>query len=489
MNRSLFHHGLLALTCTAALSGCVSMAPTYQRPEAPVHATFGQTAVATPDAASSAGLLPVAQLEWRSVFVDPQLQQVIALALDNNRDLRVAMLNIEAARAKYRIQGADLLPGIDASVSQTNTRSSAAGQGSQTGQVSRSASAQVGFSSWELDLFGRIRSLKDEALQTWLATAQTQRSTRMSLVAEVAGDWLAVGAGQQRLALARQTLASQRESLALTERRHAQGLLSGVDLASLQASMEAARADVAAYTTALAQARNALELVVGTPVDDALLPAARLAGDAVALAPLPAQLSSSVLLQRPDVLSAEHMLQAANADIGAARAAFFPTISLTAAAGSGSDALSSLFDSGSRQWSFVPTISLPIFRAGALKASLDQARISKEVSVAQYEKAIQSAFSEVADALALRASVDEQLDAQQARVAATTRARDLAQVRYRNGVDSRLELLDAQRTDDAAQQALVTLRLAEANNRVTLYKVLGGGADALSESEPVAVNE
>ncbi len=269
----------------------------------------------------------------------------------------------------------------------------------------------------------------------------------------------------------------------MTERRHAQGLLSGVDLASLQASVESARADVAAYTTSLAQARNALELVVGTAVSDDQLPAATTGTtDAVALAPLPAEMSSAVLLQRPDVLYAEHNLKAANDDIGAARAAFFPTISLTASTGSGSDALSSLFDSATKQWSFAPTISLPIFHAGALKASLDQAKISKDVSVAQYEKAIQSAFSEVADALATRATVDEQRDAQQARVAATTRARELAEVRYRNGIDSRLELLDAQRTDDAAQQDLVTLRLAEATNRVTLYKVLGGGADALAGS-------
>ncbi len=318
---------------------------------------------------------------------------------------------------------------MDATASHTAARSNTTGTGTGS-QASRSATAQVGFSSWELDLFGRIRSLKDEALQTWLATEQTQRSTRMSLVAEVAGDWLTVGAYQQRLKLAEQTLASQRESLALTERRHAQGLLSGVDLASLQASVESARADVAAYTTSLAQARNALDLVVGTSVRDELLPsAAANDAEAVALAPLPVELSSAVLLQRPDVLYAEHTLKAANADIGAARAAFFPTISLTASTGSGSDALSSLFDSGTKQWSFAPTISLPIFHAGALKASLDQAKISKDVSMAQYENAIQSAFSEVADTLATRATVDEQHDAQQARVKATTRARELAEER------------------------------------------------------------
>lgn len=465
---------VLAAACLAVLSGCVSMAPRYARPDAPVPQDFG----ALP--AADAAAVPVAELDWRQVFLDPQLQQVIALALDNNRDLRVAMLNIDKARASYRIQRADLLPGVDAGASHSAARSSAATSSSGTSQVSRSVSAEVGVSSWELDLFGRIRSLKNEALETWLATAQTQRSTRMSLVAEVAGDWLTVGAYRQRLALAQQTLASQRETLKLTEARHAQGVVSGVDLAQVQSSVESARADVAAYTTALAQARNALQLVVGAPVADTLLPGTDAAGDAVALAPLPADLSSTVLLQRPDVLYAEHTLKAANADIGAARAAFFPTIALTASTGRSSDQLSSLFDAGTRTWSFVPSITLPIFHAGALKASLDAARIEKDITVAQYEQAIQTAFSEVADALAARANIDEQLDAQRALVEVTQRSYTLAEARYRNGVDSYLDALDSQRSLYTAQQDLITLRLSEASNRVTLYKVLGGGADAQS---------
>ena len=465
---------MLAAACLAVLSGCASMAPRYARPDAPVPQDFG--ALPAVDAAA----VPVAELDWRQVFLDPQLQQVIALALDNNRDLRVAMLNIDKARASYRIQRADLLPGVDAGASHSAARSSAATSSSGTSQVSRSVSAEVGVSSWELDLFGRIRSLKNEALETWLATAQTQRDTRMSLVAEVAGDWLTVGAYRQRLALAQQTLASQRETLKLTEARHAQGVVSGVDLAQVQSSVESARADVAAYTTALAQARNALQLVVGAPVADTLLPGTDATGDAVALAPLPADLSSTVLLQRPDVLYAEHTLKAANADIGAARAAFFPTIALTASTGRSSDQLSSLFDAGTRTWSFVPSITLPIFHAGALKASLDAARIEKDITVAQYEQAIQTAFSEVADALAARANIDEQLDAQRALVEVTQRSYTLAEARYRNGVDSYLDALDSQRSLYTAQQDLITLRLSEASNRVTLYKVLGGGADAQS---------
>ena len=482
MNRALppLARTVVAAACAVVLAGCVSMAPRYDRPDAPVPAQFPDSPAG--DAAAQA----VASLDWRQVFLDPRLQQVIAQALDNNRDLRVAVLNIEKARAQYRIQRADLLPSVDAVASQTAQRSSAATSGTGSSQVGRSVSAEVGFSSWELDLFGRIRSLKNEALETWLATAQTQRSTRMSLVAEVAGDWLTVGAYQQRLALARRTLDSQRETLRLTGIKHEQGIVSGLDLAQVRTSVESARADVASYTTALAQARNALDLVAGAPVADALLPGEE-GGDAVALAPLPADLSSTVLLQRPDVLSAEHTLKAANADIGAARAAFFPTVSLTASTGRGSDQLSSLFDSGTRTWSFVPSISIPIFQAGALKASLDAAKIQKQIEVANYEKAVQTAFGEVADALAARANIGEQLDAQRALVAASQRGYDLTDMRYRNGVSSYLEALDAQRTLYSAEQSLITLRLSEATNRITLYKVLGGGADAVSDADAATV--
>ncbi|MBO9880601.1 efflux transporter outer membrane subunit [Xanthomonas sp. D-109] len=467
--------GALAVACAGVLAGCASLAPSYARPDAPVPATFADSGSgAIGDCAN------VATLDWRQVFLDPRLQQVIAQALDNNRDLRVAVLNIDKARAQYRIQGADLFPSVSVSGSQSAARSSASTSASGRAEVARTYTADVAVSSWELDLFGRIRSLKDEALETYLATAQTQRSTRLSLVAEVAADWLAVAADQQRLALAQQTLDSQRRTLALTEARHREGIASGLDLAQVQTSVESARADVASYTTQLATARNALDLVVGASVSVDALPQAGALEDGVALAPLPAPLESRVLLQRPDVLYAEHALKSANADIGAARAAFFPTISLTASSGRSSSALSSLFDAGSRTWSFVPSISVPIFRAGALKAELDVARITRDVNVATYEKAIQSAFSEVADALATRAQLDERMDAQRALVAVTQRSDDLAEARYRNGVDSYLDALDSQRSLYAAQQDLITLRLTEASNRVTLYKVLGGGADAQS---------
>lgn len=483
MIRSSLIRTTLALSCVAALAGCASMAPRYARPDAPVSAQFRDAATAGVDAQAGT---PVAQLDWQQVFLDPRLRQVIALALDQNRDLRIALLNIESQRAQYRIQRADLLPSINASASQSRARgsaSSAAGAG-----VSQSASAEVGFSSWELDLFGRIRSLKNEALETWLATSETQRSTRMTLLAEVAADWLTVAADQQRMELARQTLDSQRETLRLTQAQHDEGTVSGLDLAQVQTSVESARADVARYTTQLAQDRNALELLVGAPVGEALLPQADALDAAVALAPIPGNLESRVLLQRPDVLSAEHALKAADADIGAARAAFFPAISLTASTGRGSDALDSLFDSGNRTWSFTPTVTLPIFHAGALKAELEVSKLSRDIQVATYEKTIQTAFSEVADALAARANLAEQLDAQGALVEATRRSYSLADARYRNGVDSYLDALDSQRALYSAQQDQITLRLTEADNRVTLFKVLGGGADAQAGDLAIAAS-
>ena len=468
----------LALGCVAAVSGC-TLAPRYARPDAPVPARFANAATsaqAAPD--------PVAMPAWQDVFIDPRLQRVISLALDNNRDLRVAMLDIDKARAQYRIQRAALLPAVDATGQLDRGRVSDAGSETGRSQVTRNYDAQIGTSSWEIDLFGRLRSLKREQLETWLATDETQRGVRLSLVGEVASDWLAVANAQRQLELARQTLASQEATLKLVAYRHDDGIASGLDLAQVQTSVESARADVARQSTVLAQAIDALQLVVGAPVDIALLPGAGDFDAGIALALLPADLPASVLLRRPDVLAAEHALKAANADIGAARAAFFPSLSLTAGTGRSSDALSTLFSAGSRTWSFVPSITAPIFHAGALKASLDASKIGKQVSIAQYEKAIQSAFADVADALAERDHLAERMTAQQALVAATQRAYTLADARYRSGVDGYLQVLDAQRALYAARRDLIGLQAEEAGNRVTLYEVLGGGADA----QPAAAN-
>lgn len=467
----------VAVATLLALSGC-TLAPTYVRPAAPVPADL-----AAVDAAPAAGAATdtLAMPDWQQVFLDPRLRQTIALALQNNRDLRVAMLSIDKARAQYRLQRAAQLPSFDANASMSRSRTSAASNDDGVSQVSTSDTLQVGLSSWQLDLFGQLRSLKQEALQNWLSSAENQRNVRLTLVAQVAAAWLTVGADQAQLALAQQTLDSQAQTLQLTERRHSIGSASGLDLAQQQTSVESARVAVASAATQLAQARDALQLLVGAPVDAALLPTAQAMQDSVALAPLPAHLSSAVLLQRPDVLAAEHTLQAANADIGAARAAFFPSLSLTASTGRSSDALSTLFSAGSRTWSFVPSITAPIFHAGALKASLDASKLGKDIAVAQYEKAIQSAFAEVADALATRDHLQAQLTAQQALVDASQRSYTLADARYRAGLDGHLPVLDAQRSLFAAQQALIALRLQDASNRVTLYQVLGGGADAQAQ--------
>ncbi|KAA8918744.1 transporter [Xanthomonas sontii] len=469
----------VAVATLLALSGC-TLAPTYVRPAAPVPADL-----AAVDAAPAAGAATdtLAMPDWQQVFLDPRLRQTIALALQNNRDLRVAVLSIDKARAQYRLQRAAQLPSFDANASMSRGRSSAASNDDGVSQVSTSDTLQVGLSSWQLDLFGQLRSLKQEALQNWLSSAENQRNVRLTLVAQVAAAWLTVGADQAQLALAQRTLDSQAQTLQLTERRHSIGSASGLDLAQQQTSVESARVAVASAATQLAQARDALQLLVGAPVDAALLPTAQAMQDSVALAPLPAHLSSAVLLQRPDVLAAEHSLQAANADIGAARAAFFPSLSLTASTGRSSDALSTLFSAGSRTWSFVPSITAPIFHAGALKASLDASKLGKDIAVAQYEKAIQSAFAEVADALATRDHLQAQLTAQQALVDASQRSYTLADARYRAGLDGHLPVLDAQRSLFAAQQALIALRLQDASNRVTLYQVLGGGADAQAPAQ------
>lgn len=480
---------LHAVACAAllALAGCASMAPVYERPALPVQPSVGgelggnstgtaagaqvQGASAQSQAQEQAAAL--AALQWQQVFTDPRLQQVIDAALANSRDLRVSLLNVEKAQAQYRIQSASLFPSVAASASQTNARSAVVAGGEAQGQTSRSGGLSVGFTSWELDLFGRVRSLKDEAQENYLSLAQTGRSTRISLIAQVASNWLNVGAYGQRLELARETLASQRKTLELTQAKHQFGVASAVDVSQIQTSVESARADVASYTTALEQARHALDLAVGSHVADALLPRTTSTGD-VALARLPDALSSEVLLQRPDVMAAEHALKAANADIGAARAAFFPKVSLSASAGYGSDTLGNLFDAGTRTWSFVPSISLPIFNAGSLKASLDVAQIQKNIYVAQYEKSIQSAFGEVADALSARRHMAEQLDAQQALVQAAQTNYDLSDARWRNGVNSYLQALDAQRSLYSARQSLISLQLSDLVNRATLYKVLGG---------------
>jgi multidrug efflux system outer membrane protein len=387
-------------------------------------------------------------------------------------------LNIEQARAQYQIQRADLFPTVAASGEAVHQRTPA--DLSQAGRAvtSHTYSAGIGFSSYELDLFGRVRNLNEQALQQFFATEEARRSTQISLVAEVANVYLTATADGELLRLARDTLASQESSYKLAQRSHELGVASALDLRQAQTSVEVARADVARYTRALAQDLNALALLVGAPLPSDVRPGGVQPEDLQwidRLAELPAGLPSEVLQRRPDVLQAERQLQAANATIGAARAAFFPRISLTASAGVASSSLSDLFQGSARTWSFVPQVSLPIFDAGRNRANLEVSKTQRDIALAQYELAIQSAFREVVDALAARGTFDEQLAAQQALVDATGETYRLSQARYRSGVDSYLAVLDAQRSLYAAQQSLITLRLSRSANLVTLYKVLGGG--------------
>ncbi len=453
---------------TALLSACGTLAPDYERPAAPVAAAWPQQGDET------AGATPAAELPWHDYFTDPRLQALIARALEDNRDLSVALLNIEQARARYRIQRAERLPAIDAGARQSVQRLPADLNGNGQAAISRQYGASVGLASWELDLFGRIRSLQDAALQTYLASEEARRGAQLSLVAELAEAWFTLAADRSQLALAQRTFEAQQQSRDITARSLALGVASRLELSQLETTLQRARADVARLEAQVAADRNALELLAGGPLAEALLPTSLDdAGGTLALPP--AGLPSEVLVRRPDVLQAEHRLQAANADIGAARAAFFPSISLTAAAGTASASLDGLFEAGARSWSFVPQVSVPIFHAGALQASLEVAEIQRDIEVANYEQAIQSAFREVADALAERATIDRRLDAERKLVEASRDAFDLSDARYRRGIDSYLNQLDAQRTLYAAEQELIRTRLVETSNRVQLYKALGGG--------------
>jgi multidrug efflux system outer membrane protein len=413
-------------------------------------------------------------LGWRNFFLDTRLQQLLGLALANNRDLRVAVLNIERARAQYRIQRAALLPSIDAAGSFTREKLPASLTYGIPTPILGYFDAGVSITSYEVDLFGRVRSLTHASLEKYLAQEQARRSAQLSLIAEVANAYLTLASDRELERLARLALQSQEDSFARQQRQHQTGTVSGLDLAQSKTIVERARADAARFEGNVAQDIDTLTLLVGTSIDPALLPE-QFGSRTLGLDPLPAGLPSTVLLCRPDVLEAERTLRAANANIGAARAAFFPQITLTANLGSASYQLSNLFKAGTDTWAFEPLISLPIFHGGALMGGLELASVNEKIALAQYEKAIQSGFREVADALALTTTLNHRRAAQESLVEATGRAYELSQRRYEVGRDGYLEVLDSQRSDYAAQQGLITARLAEESNRVTLYKALGGG--------------
>jgi outer membrane protein, multidrug efflux system len=455
--------GLAAAALLAA--GC-TLAPRYHRPAAPVPPTAGNPA--TPPAAEAS------DLGWRDVFGDPRLQALVALALENNRDLRITALNVELTRAQYRIQRAQQLPAIAATASGAVQRVPA--DLSLSRQAATTEAYQVGgaLTAFELDLFGRVHSLSTAALQEYFQTEEARRSAQLSLVAAVATQYLAVRALEDEVALAKSTLETLESSYALTQRTYQAGRTSELDLRTAEAQVLTARFNLSAANLQRAQAEDALTLLVGAPIPAGIPPPLPLDAQRI-VADLPAGISSEVLVRRPDVLAAEHGLLSANASIGAARAAFFPSITLTAFGGKSSAELSRLFDPGQDTWSFTPRINLPIFQGGALRASLDVAEVRKSIEVARYERAVQGAFREVSDALASREALEVQLEAQEARVRAEQRRFELSDLRYRKGVDSYLVALTAQRDLFAAQQGLIQSRLARLSNLVDLYRALGGG--------------
>ena len=455
------------------MAGCsTTLAPDYTRPSAPVPEAW-------PAGPAYAGVsanpwdMSVTNLPWAKFYLNEKMRKVIGLALANNRDLRAAALTIEKTRAMYQIRRADLFPAVNASgygvKQQVLTRVS----GTEEQVTIEEYGASLGFSSYELDFFGRVRSLKKQAFEQYLATEQARRSAQISLVAEVANTYLTLGADRERLKLSRDTLEAQKAAYSLIKRRYDAGIASELDLRLSQTRVDSARVDIARFTGQVAMDENALHLLVGARVPAELLPDDL--GTGPLLKDISAGLPSEALQARPDILRAENLLLAANANIGAARAAFFPRITLSTSIGSISEQLSGLFKSGSDVWSATPIITLPIFDAGRNRAGLNVAKADRDICLAQYEKAIQVAFKEVADALAQRGVVGDQLEAQESLVDAIGASYRLSEARYQRGIDNYLSVLDAQRSLYGAQQGLIALRLARLTNLLTLYKVLGGG--------------
>lgn len=506
---------LAALAVATTLSGC-NLAPKYVRPVGAAPETLPQGGI-YPRAATDAP--DITQVGWRDFFLDPRLRQVIDTGLANNRDLRIAAGNVLQARAQYRVQRASQVPNTTISGSGTYTNNvfgaaggglgaggmagggtgTGTGSGTGTGGVGGGTgvgagagagavgggigsassnlefySVNAGFSQFELDLFGRVRNLSRAALEQYFASEEAQRTARISLIAEIANAWLTMAADQEQLRISRETLKAFEQSLELTRAQFRIGVASELEARQAETNYQAARNDIAALQTQVARDQNALNLLVGATVPADQLPT-ELGNAPVTRDALPGNLSSEVLLRRPDVLQAEHQLIAENANIGAARAAFFPRISLTATIGTISTALSGLFGGGSFTYNAAPSVALPLFDGGRNAANLDYAKASQQVAVATYERAIQTAFREVSDALAQRGTIEEQVAAQAARAEAASVAARLSDARYRAGVDSFLVALDAQRTAYAAQQQLVTTRLARGSNLVELYRSLGGG--------------
>ena len=459
--------GIAAIFCSC------SLAPQYNRPQAPVPDAWPQ-GVAYSDVQSTPDTPAARRLAWKDFFTDKHLQKLIEMALAGNRDLRLAALNVERARALYGIQRAELLPSVAASGDWMKQRRSADLIAPGYPRTVEQYSVNLGIAAWEIDFFGRIRSLKDQALQTYLATEQARKSAQIMLIAEVARNYLMLAADRENLALAQATFEAQQSSFNLVQRQYETGFATQLDLTQAQSRVEAARGDIPRFTQLVAKDKNALELLTGAPVPQELLPA-----DLDSISPpreIAAGLPSETLLNRPDIIAAENRLKGAYAFIGAARASFFPRISLTTSIGTASDELSGLFNAGTGTWSFAPQISMPIFDARTW-AALRVSKTDREIVLTQYEKAIQTAFRDVADTLAVQGTINQQLSAQQSLVTAVAETYRLAGKRYTMGLDSYLVVLDAQRSLYAQQQVLISLKMTRLANQVRLYAVLGGGAE------------
>ena len=460
------HAVLSALVCLPLILGGCSLAPNYVRPDAPIPGEYN----------NGAGLhgQPSQTLSWRQFFTDPSIQRLIELSLANNRDLRLAMLNIEKVRGQYRIQRSDILPTIGAAADSSTQRLPADMSGSGQAGIARQYSASLGFSAFELDLFGRIRNLSEQALETFHSAEMDARTAQISLVAEVAGVYLQLVANRELLDSTEATYKNRRGQYNLVNNKFNSGVASQLEVSQAKSIMEEARSNVARYATSVGQAENYLQLLLGCPIPKDM-PEVRKLSDLKALSDIPEGMPSSLIELRPDIQAAEHVLKGANANIGAARANFFPSISLTGSAGTISRDFSSLFDGGTGFWSFMPQVYLPIFDTGRNIARLDVSEADRDIAVARYEKTIQTAFREVSDTLVLRKYIADQIKAERSLLSSTRTTYSLASARYDVGVDSYLNVLDAQRSLYNAQQTYISTMLLRETNAIGLYKALGGG--------------
>lgn len=472
LTQTIGRKSLLPIVAALFLAGCTTLAPEYSRTESPVPTEWDDASAVQADGFSkqAAALVP-----WQEFIKDERLSQLIEMALNSNRSLRQTLEDVESARATYRIQDAELYPQIDASLGGSRSKAS-------TGDISTGYEASVGLTSYEIDLFGKNRSLSAADMESYLSSEETAKAAKITLIGEIANAWLTLAADSNQLSLAKETQANAQKTLDITNKRLEFGIDSRIDVASAETIYYGAQSDIASYTTQVSQDLNALRLLVGEDIATELLPAS-LPADTDFVSNVPVGLSSDVLLSRPDVLAAEHDLKSANADIGAARAAYFPSINLTATGGLASSVLADIFTGGASSiWTIAPTISLPIFSAGANDANLDYSESQQRKYLAAYEYAIQSAFSEVADALARRATIQAQLDAEETLVSAATRSYDLSFARYKGGIDTFQSALEAQRTMYQAKQSLIISKQADLDNRITLYRVLGGGLAATTSA-------